>query len=30
MSGSAVADRIRAESYRRVGIEDLLSSNTAL
>lgn len=27
---SAVADRIRAEFYRRVGIEDLLSSNAAL
>lgn len=27
---SAVADRIRAESSRRVGIEDLLSSNAAL
>jgi hypothetical protein len=27
---SAVADRIRAEFYRRVGIEDLLSSSAAL
>lgn len=27
---SAVADRIRAEFYRRVGIEDLLSPNAAL
>jgi NAD(P)-dependent dehydrogenase (short-subunit alcohol dehydrogenase family) len=27
---SAVADRIRAEFYRRVGIEDLLPSNAAL
>ncbi|WIE60563.1 SDR family oxidoreductase [Curtobacterium sp. MCLR17_032] len=27
---SAVADRIRAEFYHRVGIEDLLSSNAAL
>ncbi len=27
---SAVADRIRAEFYHRVGIEDLLSANAAL
>jgi hypothetical protein len=30
MPGSAVAGRIRAESYRRVDIEDLMSSNAAL
>ncbi|MET0423963.1 MAG: hypothetical protein ABW046_08820 [Actinoplanes sp.] len=27
---SAVADRIRAEFYHRIGIEGLLSSNAAL